>query len=109
MEGESEVFFNDFADIDEDDTILCFDEGDVEKTEADLRSMMDESKRNLQEMKEDAMNSVRFLWGLFSNDILFTSVSKNATDPYPALVNSPHSSRPFCKFCYKYPRLQTYS
>ena len=65
VEGESEVFFNDFADIDEDDTILCFDEGDVEKTEADLRSMMDESKRNLQEMKEDAMNSVRFFGGCF--------------------------------------------
>lgn len=65
MEVESEIFFNDFADIDENDTILCFDEGDVEKTEAELRSIMDESKRNLQEMKEDAMNSVRFLSGFF--------------------------------------------
>ena len=68
VEGESEVFFNDFAEIDEDDTILCFDEADVEKTEAELRSMMDESKRNLQEMKEDAMNSVRILWS-FSHNI----------------------------------------
>ena len=67
MEGESEIFFNDFADIDEDDTILCFDEGDAEKTEAELRSIMDESKRNLQEMKEDAMNSVRILYEGFSH------------------------------------------
>ena len=57
-ERESEQFLNDFSEIDEDDTILCFDEADVEKTEAELRSMVDESKRNLQEMKEDALNSV---------------------------------------------------
>lgn len=83
VEGESEEFFNDFAEIDEDDTILCFDEADVEKIEAELRSMMDESKRNLQEMKEDAMNSVRILWGFFTQQSPYVA-SKNAIDPYSA-------------------------
>ena len=58
LEGECEQFFNDFSEVDEDDTILYFDDADVERTEAELRSMIDESKRNLQEMKEDALNSV---------------------------------------------------
>ena len=49
---------NDFGDVDEDDTILCFDEADVERTEAELLSIIDENKRNLQEIKEDALNSV---------------------------------------------------
>lgn len=57
-EGESEIFLNDFSEVDENDTILCFDEADVERTEAELRSIIDESKRNLQEIKEDALNSV---------------------------------------------------
>ncbi|CAB3981499.1 Hypothetical predicted protein [Paramuricea clavata] len=56
-EGESEIFLNDFSEVDENDTILCFDEADVERTEAELRSIIDESKRNLQEIKEDALNS----------------------------------------------------
>ena len=55
---ESEIFLNEFSEVDEDDTILCFDEADVERTEAELRSMIDESKRNLQELKEDALHSV---------------------------------------------------
>jgi hypothetical protein len=57
-ERETEMFLDDFSEVDEDDTILCFDEADVERTEAELRSIVDESKRNLQEMKEDALNSV---------------------------------------------------
>ena len=55
---ENEIFLNDFGEVDEDDTILCFDEAEVERTEAELRSIIDESKRNLQELKEDALNSV---------------------------------------------------
>ena len=55
------MFLDDFSEVDEDDTILCFDEADVERTEAELRSIVDESKRNLQEMKEDALNSVWIL------------------------------------------------
>lgn len=65
QEQEREIFFNDFCEADEDDTILCFDEEDVEKTETELRSMVDESKRNLQEMKEDALNSVRIIFFIF--------------------------------------------
>ena len=57
-ERETEMFLDDFSEVVEDDTILCFDEADVERTEAELRSIVDESKRNLQEMKEDALNSV---------------------------------------------------
>ncbi|XP_028403051.1 uncharacterized protein LOC114525812 isoform X2 [Dendronephthya gigantea] len=54
---ESDTPLNDFDEVDEDDTILCFDEADVERTEAELLSIIDENKRDLQEIKEDALNS----------------------------------------------------
>lgn len=43
----------------EDDTIFDFDDLEADgSTEAELQSIVDESKRNLQEMKEDAFKSV---------------------------------------------------
>lgn len=46
--------------MDKDDSTLCFgnDSEELEKTEAELQSIIDETKQNLQEMKEDALNSV---------------------------------------------------
>ena len=43
----------------EDDTIFDFDDLEADdSTEAELQSIVDERKRNLQEMKEDAFKSV---------------------------------------------------
>ena len=40
------------------DTVIEFNDQDDDGTETDLQSIVDESKRNFQEMKEDALRSV---------------------------------------------------
>lgn len=68
---DNEHFRNEFSETDEDVTIFdTIDEADVEKTEAELQSIIDGSKRSLQEMKEDALNSVRVLSHFSSNIVV---------------------------------------
>lgn len=70
-EEDNEHFRNEFSETDEDVTIFdTIDEADVEKTEAELQSIIDGSKRSLQEMKEDALNSVRVLSHFSSNIVV---------------------------------------